>query len=96
MFDQGIGNLSSAKDDSPLRDILSSFLKHEWRVPILRSTMTNTITNTSTDKNVLTQDSDTAVHLKQFVDELENRVSPPVICERIKGYFCSDTVSNLS
>ena len=94
MFDQGIGNLSSAKDNSPLRDILSSFLKYEWRVPILRSTIN--ITNTSTDKNVLTQDSDTAVHLKQFVDELENRVSPPVICERIKGYFCSDTVFNLS
>ena len=94
MFDQGIGNLSSAKDNSPLRDILSSFLKYEWRVPILRSTIN--ITNTSTDKNVLTQDSDTAVHLKQFVDELENRVSPPVICERIKGYFCSDTAFNLS
>lgn len=94
MFDQGIGNLSSAKDDSPLPDILSSFLKYGWRVPILRSTIN--ITNTSTDKNVLTQDSDTAVHLKQFVDELENRVSPPVICERIKGYFCSDTVFNLS
>ena len=94
MFDQGIGNLSSAKDNSPLRDILSSFLKYEWRVPILGSTIN--ITNTSTDKNVLTQDSDTAVHLKQFVDELENRVSPPVICERIKGYFCSDTVFNLS
>ena len=44
-IDQGIGNLSLSQSDSPLVDILSSLLKDEEKVPILRPNIN--ITNTS-------------------------------------------------
>ena len=93
-IDQGIGNLSLSQSDSPLVHILSSLFKDEKRVPILRPNIN--ITNTSTANNICTQGNDTSVSLSQLVDKLENEVSPPVTSKRIKGYFCSDNVFNLS
>ena len=93
-IDQGIYNLSLSQSDFPLVDIVSSFLKDEEKVPILRPNIN--ITNTSTANNICTQGNDTSVSLSQLVDESENEVSPPVTSKRIKGYFCSDNVFNLN
>ena len=81
-IDQGIGNLSLSQIDSPLVDILSSLLKYEEKVLILRPNIN--ITNTSTANNICTQGNDTSVSLSQLVDESENEVSPPVTFKRIK------------
>ena len=54
------------------------------------------ITNSSATNNICTQGNDTSVSCSQLVDETENEVSPPVTCKKIKGYFCSDTIFNLS
>ena len=89
-FDQGTGNFSLCQSDSPLVDNLSSLLKEEEKVPTLRPN-TNITAN-----NISTQSNDTSVSLSQFVDKSENEVSPPATYERIKSYFCSDTVFNLS
>ena len=93
-IDQGISNLSLSQSNSPLVDILSSFLKDKEKVPILRPNIN--ITNTSTGNNVCTQGNDTSISLSQLVDESENEVCPPVTSKRIKGYFCFDNVFNLS
>ena len=53
-------------------------------------------TNTSATNNICTQGNDTSVSWSQLVDETENEVSPPVTGKKTKGYFCSDTVFNLS
>ena len=52
-IDQDIGNLLLSQNDSPLVDTLSSFLKDEEKVPILRPNIN--ITNTSTANNVCTR-----------------------------------------
>ena len=53
------------------------------------------ITNTITANSISTQGDDTLV--SQLFDELEMKSFPhPVTCERIKGYFLSDTLFNLS
>ena len=62
--------------------------------PILRLNIS--ITNISTINNICTQCNDTSLSLSQLVDETENEVSPPVTSKRIKDYFCSDNVFNLS
>ena len=54
------------------------------------------ITNSSAINNICTQGNDTSVSRSPLVDEAENEVSPPVTCKRTKGYFCSDTLFNLS
>ena len=60
--------------DSALVDILSSPLKDDKKVPILRPN----ITSTSTANNIFTQGNDTSVSFSQLVDESGNEVSPPV------------------
>ena len=50
--DQAISNLSLSQSDSPLVDNLTSLLKDEEKVPILRSNIN--ITNTSTANNIYT------------------------------------------
>ena len=47
-----ISNLPLSQSDSPLVDILSSLLKDEEKVPILRSNIN--ITNTGTANNICT------------------------------------------
>ena len=70
-------------------------MKDEEKVPILRPNIN--ITNTSTPNNICTQGNDTSVSLSQLVDESKNEVvSSPVTSKRLKGYFCSDNVFNIS
>ena len=51
-INQGIGNLSLSQSDSPLVDILSSLLKDEEIIPILKPNVN--IANTSTANNIST------------------------------------------
>ena len=93
-IDQGTGNLLLSQSDSLLVDILSSLWKDEEKVTFL--TLNIKISNTSTANNTCTKGNVTSVSLSQLVDEKGNEVSPPLTSKRIKGYFCSDNVFNLS
>ena len=68
-IDQCIGNLSLSQSDSLLVDILSSLLKGEEKVPILRPNIN--ITSTSTANNISTQGNDTSVSLSLFKSLLQ-------------------------
>ena len=68
-------------------------MKDEDKVLVLRLNIN--ITSNNTANNISTQDNDTSVSLSQLVDESKKEISPPVTCEGIKGYFCSDTAFNL-
>ena len=63
-------------------------------VPILGPTVN--ITSTSTADNIHTQGNVISSSSDQSVDKSENEVSSPATSQRIKSYFCSDTVFNLS
>ena len=91
---KGIDNLLLSQSDSSLVDFLASLLNYEHK--FLTLSPNANITSSSTSNNISTQGSDTSISLNQCVDQSENEVSPPVTSQRLKGYFCSDTVFNLS
>ena len=77
-------NVSLSQQDTSLVDILASLLQDENTVQALSPSVV-----TSTAGNVSTHGNRTSC----FKTEQK---PPPASSERIKGYFCSDTVFNLS
>ena len=81
---QSRNNVSLSQQDTSLVDILASLLQDENTVQALSpSVITSTAGNVSTHGN----------RTSCFKTEQK---PPPASSERIKGYFCSDTVFNLS
>ena len=83
---QGKNNVSLSRGDTSLVGILAFLLQDGNTVHDISQCV---ITRTRTAGNVSTHDNSTSCSKTE-------QIAPPASSERIKGYFCSDTVFNLS
>ena len=79
-----------SQNDSSLAEILRSLLNDENSLNVVTPSSSN-----STADLVSTQGNCTA-SFEMAAEALEEEVQSPVTIRRLKGYFCSETVFNLS
>ena len=88
--DQELGEIKLSQNDSSLVEILRNLLNEENSVNIV------TPTGSVSSADLVSTKGNCTFSSEKLAEVLEKEVQFPVTSKRLKGYFCSDTVFNLS